>query len=61
MSDHGLLTTVAYQLGQHKRVTFALEGAASIGGQCVEWLKENLNFFEKPEDVGKINWWLFSH
>ena len=53
MSHHGLLTTVAYQLGSHKPVTFALEGAVSMAGQTVHWLKENLEFFEEDEKFGK--------
>ena len=53
MSQHGLLTTVAYQLGPHKPVTFALEGAVSMGGQSVRWLRDNLEFFKEAKDVGK--------
>ena len=55
MSQHGLLTTVAYQLGPHKPVTFALEGSVSIGGQSVYWLRDNLEFFKEPETVGKMD------
>ena len=47
MSQHGLLTTVAYQLGPHKPVTFALEGAVSMAGQSIRWLRDNLNFFKE--------------
>ena len=53
MSQHGLLTTVAYQLGPHKPVTFALEGAVSFAGQSVRWLRDNLEFFKEAKDVGK--------
>ena len=53
MSQHGLLTTVAYQLGQNKPVTFALEGAVSMAGQSVRWLRDNLDFFKEAKDVGK--------
>jgi hypothetical protein len=53
MSQHGLLTTVAYQLGLHKPVTFALEGAVSMAGQSVRWLKDNLKFFKEAKDVGE--------
>ena len=53
MSQHGLLTTVAYQLGPCKPVTFALEGAFSMAGQSVHWLKDNLEFFKEAEEFGK--------
>ena len=53
MSQHDLLTTVAYQLGPEKPVTFALEGAVSMAGQSVSWLRDNLNFFKEVKDVGK--------
>ena len=53
MSQHGLLTTVVYQLGPHKPVTFALEGAVSIAGQSVRWLRDNLEFFKEAKDIGK--------
>ena len=53
MSQHGLLTTVAYQLGQNKPVTFALKGAVSMAGQSVRWLRDNLDFFKEAKDVGK--------
>jgi glycerol kinase len=53
MSQHGLLTTVAYQLGPHKPVTFALEGAVSMAGQSVRWLRDNLELFKEAKDVGE--------
>jgi glycerol kinase len=53
MSQHGLLTTVAYQLGPHKPATFALEGAVSMAGQSVRWLRDNLEFFKEAKDVGE--------
>ena len=48
-----MLTTVGYQLGPHKPVTFALEGAVSVAGQCVRWLRDNLNFFDDASQIGK--------
>ena len=53
MSQHGMLTTVGYQLGPHKPVTFALEGAVSVAGQCVRWLRDNLKFFDEASQIGK--------
>ncbi|KPP69402.1 glycerol kinase-like, partial [Scleropages formosus] len=42
MSDHGLLTTVAYKLGRDKPAYYALEGSVAIAGAVVQWLKDNL-------------------
>jgi len=38
-SDHGLLTTVAFQLSGHP-VQYALEGAIFITGAAIEWLED---------------------
>lgn len=40
-SDHGLLTTVAFQLGPHKKPCYALEGSVAYAGSAVSWLKDN--------------------
>ena len=53
MSQHGLLTTVAYQLGPNKPVAYALEGAVSFAGQTVRWLRDNLEFFKDSSEIGK--------
>lgn len=44
-SKSGLLTTVAYQLGQDAPV-YALEGSIAITGALVQWLRDNLRFFD---------------
>jgi len=40
LSSHGLLTTVAWQLGG--TVTYALEGGVFVGGAVVQWLRDGL-------------------
>ncbi len=40
-SRHGLLTTVAYQIGQ-EAPTYALEGSIAIAGSLVQWLRDNI-------------------
>ena len=52
-SDHGLLTTVAYRLGNQPAV-FALEGSIAVTGSLVQWLRDNLGFFGDAEDVEKL-------
>nr|XP_031837271.1 glycerol kinase-like isoform X1 [Nomia melanderi]XP_031837272.1 glycerol kinase-like isoform X1 [Nomia melanderi]XP_031837273.1 glycerol kinase-like isoform X1 [Nomia melanderi]XP_031837274.1 glycerol kinase-like isoform X1 [Nomia melanderi]XP_031837275.1 glycerol kinase-like isoform X1 [Nomia melanderi] len=41
-SSHGLLTTVAYQLGPQAPPIYALEGSVAIAGGIIQWLKDNL-------------------
>ncbi len=49
-SQHGLLTTVAYQFG-NKPATYALEGSIAITGALVQWLRDNLRFFDFSKHV----------
>ncbi len=49
-SKSGLLTTVAYQFGDAPAV-YALEGSIAITGALVQWLRDNLQFFEKSSQV----------
>ncbi|HHB89859.1 MAG TPA: glycerol kinase [Anaerolineae bacterium] len=44
-SQSGLLTTVCYQLGDAPAV-YALEGSIAIAGALVQWLRDNLRFFD---------------
>lgn len=53
-SDNGLLTTIAFQLGNEAPIIFALEGAGSFGGNVVHFLEKNLNFFEKESQVEQL-------
>uniref|UniRef100_A0AAR2IJX3 glycerol kinase n=1 Tax=Pygocentrus nattereri TaxID=42514 RepID=A0AAR2IJX3_PYGNA len=54
MSDHGLLTTVAYKLGRDQPVYYALEGSVAIAGAVVRWLKENLGIIKSSSDIEKL-------
>lgn len=47
-SESGLLTTIAWGLGD--RVEYALEGSIFIGGAAVQWLRDELGFFERSAD-----------
>ena len=42
-SKHGLLTTVAYQLGPNAEPHYALEGSVAYCGSLIQWLRDNLN------------------
>ena len=49
-SGHGLLSTVAYQIGEAPAV-YALEGSIAVTGALVQWLRDNLGFFETAADI----------
>ncbi len=44
-SESGLLTTLAYRIGNRPAV-YALEGSIAITGALVQWLRDNLDFFD---------------
>jgi glycerol kinase len=49
-SKHGLLTTVAYKLGEQP-AHYALEGSIAVTGALVQWLRDNLGLIQKSSDV----------
>ena len=49
-SKHGLLTTVAYQIGKDGPICYALEGSVSHSGSTIQWLRDQLHIIQKfPE------------
>lgn len=60
-STHGLVTTVAYQMGPDKPPVYALEGSVAVAGVAMKWLKENLGLLKDiPTDSEKIAGSVFS-
>jgi len=52
-SEHGLLTTVAYQVaGEPAR--YALEGSVAIAGAGVQWLRDNLQMIETAAQINDL-------
>ena len=49
-SEHGLLTTVAYQLGGHPP-HYALEGSIAVTGSLIQWLRDNLGIINDAKEV----------
>jgi glycerol kinase len=49
-SSHGLLSTVAYQLGTEQPV-YALEGSIAVTGALVQWLRDNLGLIRTAPEV----------
>ena len=50
-SDSGLLTTVAWQLGEKAKPVYALEGGAFICGAAVQWLRDGLGIIKNAGDI----------
>jgi glycerol kinase len=48
-SEHGLLSTVAWQLGDV--TTYCLEGSSFMAGAVVQWLRDGLGILERSADV----------
>ena len=52
-SDNGLLSTVAYQLGDEKPV-YALEGSVAVAGSLVQWARDNLKIVSNAQELDKL-------
>ena len=52
-SKHGLLTTIAWQIGSepNSEVTYALEGSVFIAGALIQWLRDGLQLFEDASET----------
>ncbi|WAP53126.1 glycerol kinase GlpK [Arthrobacter sp. ATA002] len=49
-SENGLITTVAYQIGDAKPV-YALEGSIAVTGSLVQWLRDNLGMIQSAAEI----------
>ncbi|MBT3312493.1 MAG: glycerol kinase GlpK [Desulfobacterales bacterium] len=49
-SKQGLLTTVGYKIGKQP-AAYALEGSIAMAGSLVQWLRDNLEFFDASADI----------
>jgi glycerol kinase len=52
-SQHGLLTTLAYKIGD-ARAVYALEGSVAITGALVQWLRDNLGVISSSSEVEEL-------
>ncbi len=50
-SEHGLLSTILWQLGEEGEAVYALEGAVFVAGAAVGWLRDGLGIIERSADV----------
>jgi glycerol kinase len=49
-SEHGLLTTVCYRIGDRAPV-YALEGSIAVTGSLVQWLRDNLGLIRDAAEI----------
>ncbi|WP_336671183.1 glycerol kinase GlpK [Tsukamurella sp. USMM236] len=52
-SEHGLLTTVCYKLGDEATV-YALEGSVAVSGSLVQWLRDNLGIISAAPEIEEL-------
>jgi glycerol kinase len=52
-SQHGLLTTLAYKLGDQKPC-YALEGSIAISGALVQWMRDNLGLIKSSAEIEEL-------
>ncbi len=52
MSEHGLLTTMAWRIGG--KPTYALEGSVFMGGATIQWLRDELKIIESAAETEGI-------
>ena len=49
-STHGLITSVAYQIGEAKPV-YCLEGSIAVAGALVQWVRDNMGLISKSAEI----------
>jgi len=54
LSQNGLLTTVAYKLGDQP-ARYALEGSIAVTGSLVQWLRDNLGIISDASEVEALS------
>jgi glycerol kinase len=52
-SEHGLITTVGYRIGDADPV-YALEGSIAVTGSLVQWLRDNLGLIRSAPEVEEL-------
>ncbi|XP_029052002.1 glycerol kinase isoform X2 [Osmia bicornis bicornis] len=59
-SSHGLVTTVAYQLGPNSPAVYALEGSVAVAGTAIKWLRDNLKLIKDVHECEHLAESVFS-
>lgn len=59
-SSHGLVTTVAYQLGPNSPAVYALEGSVAVAGAAIKWLRDNMKLIKDVHESEHLAQSVFS-
>lgn len=54
MSNHGLLSTLAFKLGKEAPTNYALEGSIAIAGAAVQWLRDGLGIISSASEIEEL-------
>ncbi|KAI7851755.1 hypothetical protein BDC45DRAFT_486119 [Circinella umbellata] len=54
VSQHGLLSTVAYQFGKNSPPSYALEGSVAVAGSSISWLRDNLKLIDSVDQLNEL-------
>jgi len=50
----GLITTVAWDLGEFGAAAYAVEGSAFVAGAAVQWLRDEMNFISQASELESL-------
>ncbi|KAJ3480702.1 hypothetical protein NLI96_g8162 [Meripilus lineatus] len=53
-SNHGLVTTVAYQDGPNGKPVYALEGSIAVAGSAIKWLRDSMDMVSSASAVNTL-------
>ncbi|KAI0793771.1 glycerol kinase [Fomes fomentarius] len=54
LSQHGLLSTVAYQDGPKGKPIYALEGSIAVAGSAIKWLRDTMSLVSTAGEVNTL-------
>jgi len=53
-SNHGLLSTVAYQDGVNGKPVYCLEGSIAVAGSAIKWLRDSMYMINSAQEVNVL-------
>ena len=53
-SEHGLLSTVLWRLGDEGETVYALEGSVFVAGAAVQWIRDGLKAITASKDIEEL-------
>lgn len=53
-SNHGLLSTIAYQAGPNAKPVYALEGSIAVAGSAIKWLRDSMGIINSSAEINDL-------